>query len=49
MTRSYKNIRKKIANYFRNLDATITDAEQIKHYMYDKEVLRQILATKKVD
>lgn len=47
--RSYKSLRKKIANYFHNLDVIIDDAEQIKYYMYDKQTLRAILATKKVD
>ena len=47
--RTYQNLRKKIASYFHNLDVIIDDAEQIKYYMYDKQTLRAILATKKVD
>lgn len=45
-TPAYQYIFKHIQKYYANLDETVTSSAQLKEYMYDTHILRQILAMK---
>ncbi len=44
--KEYVHLMNKTRKYFDNLNIKVDDVDTLKHYMYDKEVLREILALK---
>ncbi len=42
----YKEIYNKITLYFQKINTTVDDCETLKHYMYDRKIIREILNTK---